>query len=407
MFPGRRSPALFSSPALALVVLSLAPAPPDQPPPAPAPIPVDQVAFLTALLKDRYQAAQKQFELIWLDYKQGRSGAFPVYIWSHSLLRAQMDMTNDKAQQIAALEAHHKHMKDLESLAIKVRQLGLGLQSEVAESEYFRIEAEYWLAHARAASEAPAPIPADRAAAVTELLHARYRAARKLFDQAWSIYKQARPDPRRVSVWSHFLMQAQRDMTNDKAQQIAALEAHLARIKDLETLMIKRRRFGVAQPVLEGTIEYFRLEAEYWVAEARATPEAPAPRPALATGAAQDQFGKAWSIYKRARSDAYPVCVWSQLLLQAQMDMANDNAARIAALSAHRTRLEDLETLAIKVRRIGLGLQSEVGETEYFRLEAEYWLALARSQRDDQVAAPAPLSGQKRGDLSSLLLLRK
>src|SRR4051812_1830438 len=101
MFHRRRSPALLSSLGLALVVLSLSTAPPEQPPPSPAPIPADQVATLTALLRARQQAAQKQFDQAWSYYKQARSGPFPVYIWSHSLLQAQMDMANDNAGRIA------------------------------------------------------------------------------------------------------------------------------------------------------------------------------------------------------------------------------------------------------------------------------------------------------------------
>jgi len=40
-------------------------------------------------------------------------------------------------------------MKRLEELLKKVRRLGFGQAIEVGAVEYYRIEGEYWLAHAR------------------------------------------------------------------------------------------------------------------------------------------------------------------------------------------------------------------------------------------------------------------
>jgi hypothetical protein len=48
-----------------------------------------------------------------------------------------------------ASEEHLDRMKKLEALVKKVRGLGFGRSSDVGASEYYRIEAEYWLAEAR------------------------------------------------------------------------------------------------------------------------------------------------------------------------------------------------------------------------------------------------------------------
>jgi hypothetical protein len=141
-----------------LIGLSFAPAPPE-PPPAPAPLPREQVEDLTALLEARHRAARKQFDETWVYYKQARSDAYPVYVWSHFVLQTQFDMTDKKSEQINALEGHLTRMKDLEALVKKVRRLGFGQSIEVGATEYFRIEAEYWLAHARAQALSPAPAP--------------------------------------------------------------------------------------------------------------------------------------------------------------------------------------------------------------------------------------------------------
>jgi hypothetical protein len=152
MFQRSRSPAVI--PGLLLAILSFAPAPPEAPPP-PAPVPPDQLAAVTALLHARHRAAQKQFDETWIYYKQARTDAFPVYVWSHFVLQTQFDLSDKKPDQIAALEAHLDRMKRLEELLKKVRRLGFGQAIEVGATEYYRIEAEYWLAHAKVQAQGP------------------------------------------------------------------------------------------------------------------------------------------------------------------------------------------------------------------------------------------------------------
>jgi hypothetical protein len=153
MFHRPQSPAYI--PGLLLAILSIAPAPPDPPPP-PAAIPADQAAALVALLQARHRAAQKQFDETWIYYKQARTDAFPVYVWSHFVLQTQFDLSDKKTDHIAALEAHLERMKKLEELLKKVRRLGFGQAIEVGAVEYYRIEAEYWLAHARVQAQGAA-----------------------------------------------------------------------------------------------------------------------------------------------------------------------------------------------------------------------------------------------------------
>jgi hypothetical protein len=144
--PQSQSSALL--PGLLLAILAFAPAP-AEPPPPPAALPPDQVAAIAALLQARHRAAQKQFDETWVYYKQARTDAFPVYVWSHFVLQTQFDLSDKKTDRIAALEAHLDRMKKLEELLKKVRRLGFGQAIEVGAVEYYRIEAEYWLAHAR------------------------------------------------------------------------------------------------------------------------------------------------------------------------------------------------------------------------------------------------------------------
>jgi hypothetical protein len=139
----RAHPALISG--LLLMLSSFAPAPPepDRPPPP----------DLSPLLEARHRAALKQFEETWVYYKQARTDAFLVYVWSHFVLESEFDLGARKADRIAALEGHLDRMQKLETLVKKVRKLGFGQSIEVGATEYYRIEADYWLAHAKAQPE--------------------------------------------------------------------------------------------------------------------------------------------------------------------------------------------------------------------------------------------------------------
>jgi len=137
--PGSKRTALTLG--LLLIAASIAPAPP-LPDPAPAP-------DLTAMLEARHRAALDQFEETWVYYKQARTDAYPVYVWSRFVLEVEFDKSDKKPDHLSSLEAHLDRMKDLEALVRKVRRLGFGQAIEVGATKYYRIEAEYWLADAQ------------------------------------------------------------------------------------------------------------------------------------------------------------------------------------------------------------------------------------------------------------------
>jgi hypothetical protein len=115
-----------------------------------APVPQGQEARKPPPLAEaRYNAALKQFDLIWQYYEQSRVESFDVYVWSRLLMDARKGLSDRPDKRIAAYEEHLDRMKKLETLIKKVRRLGFGRSSDVGASEYFRIEAEYWLAEAK------------------------------------------------------------------------------------------------------------------------------------------------------------------------------------------------------------------------------------------------------------------
>jgi hypothetical protein len=70
--------------------------------------------------------------------------------------------------------------------------------------------------------------------------------------------------------WSVRWLQAERDLDQKKAGQIAALEGHLNRMLVWNDLMGGLVKQGQVSRIDASTAEFFRLEAEDWLAAARA-----------------------------------------------------------------------------------------------------------------------------------------
>jgi hypothetical protein len=97
--------------------------------------------------------------------------------------------------------------------------------------------------------------------------------------------------------------------------------------------------------------------------------------------AAVKQYDETWAYYQQARIDSYQVYVWSRIVLDCRRDLAKNPADQIAALEEHLGRMNKLETLVTRIRRLGFGRSYDVGSAAYYRLEAEYWLEVARSAK--------------------------
>jgi hypothetical protein len=113
-----------------------------------------------------------------------------------------------------------------------------------------------------------APTASMTSAKPSPLAEARYRAAIKQYDITWSYYQQARIDTYQVYVWSRLVLDARRDLSEAPADQIVALEEHLTRMRKLEELVLRIRRLGFGRSYDVGASEYYRLEAELWLARA-------------------------------------------------------------------------------------------------------------------------------------------
>jgi hypothetical protein len=71
---------------------------------------------------------------------------------------------------------------------------------------------------------------------------------------------------------------------------------------------------------------------------------------------------------------------WSKRWLDAEIEIGKEKNKQIAAYSAHMDRMKALEKLQKGRYRSGDISRGEFAETEYFRIEAEQWLAEAKSR---------------------------
>src|SRR5262249_13149055 len=101
-------------------------------------------------------------------------------------------------------------------------------------------------------------------------------AARKVYEGTWQHHLQAPDDvPFNLDfyhAWSVRWMQAERDLSRTKAEDIAALEGHLKRMqgwKESVDEQVKGDR-PVAPRYWVPWAEFFQLEAEDWLAAAKA-----------------------------------------------------------------------------------------------------------------------------------------
>ena len=116
---------------------------------------------------------------------------------------------------------------------------------------------------------------------------------------------------------------------------------------------------------------------------APAPPEKAPKNPTLAEArykAALKQFEEVWTYYRQARTDSFLTYYWSRLVLDSQNELSDKRVDRIAALEAHRDRMRRLEALVLKVRKLGFSYSTDVGATEYYRLEVETWLEKASAE---------------------------
>ena len=78
--------------------------------------------------------------------------------------------------------------------------------------------------------------------------------------------------------------------------------------------------------------------------------------------------------------DIEDLALWSQHVLQAELDVASADAERLAAYEAQLKRATEVATIAKSFAKSGQGLESSAMAAEFYRLDAESQLAKAKAR---------------------------
>jgi hypothetical protein len=101
---------------------------------------------------------------------------------------------------------------------------------------------------------------------------ARLEAARKVYEGYLDRYKRGEPQPLNAELlyrWSRRWLEAQQELATKKEGKVAAAEAHLTRMRGLEKYLRSAHKSGVAATFDVAGAEFYRLEAERWVAQGK------------------------------------------------------------------------------------------------------------------------------------------
>ena len=106
--------------------------------------------------------------------------------------------------------------------------------------------------------------------------------------------------------------------------------------------------------------------------------------------AASKLYDTAWISYRENRVSTGFVNFTSVRLLRAELELSDKKDTQIAPFEHHLSRVKKTQDLVAKVAALGRTNDLEANETSYYRAEAEYWLAHARSSRKTTAAEPGP-----------------
>jgi hypothetical protein len=106
---------------------------------------------------------------------------------------------------------------------------------------------------------------------VQALQRRRAEAVARAYKEAFDLYREGRTrDVDRIYRWSERWFRAEEDLSDKKADRIAAAERHWQRMKRLEDLVRGSYKAGAAAAIELPAVEYYRLDAEIALAKAKA-----------------------------------------------------------------------------------------------------------------------------------------
>src|SRR5262249_55474978 len=109
----------------------------------------------------------------------------------------------------------------------------------------------------------------DAAATLTRLAGPRPDAARQTYGAGRAHHRERRAPEEALYRWSVRWLDAERQLSDKQADQVAACKAHLERMRELERLLEGLRRSGTITVDEASAAEFYRVEAEIWLTQAK------------------------------------------------------------------------------------------------------------------------------------------
>jgi hypothetical protein len=111
----------------------------------------------------------------------------------------------------------------------------------------------------------------DPAKRLAQLAIERRDAARKTYEVTWANYRDGMAAGEMVYRWSLRWLEAERQLSERPVDQVTAFKDHLERMYDLEQLVrrVMARAPGQATIDQVSAAEYYRVEAEMWLLQAK------------------------------------------------------------------------------------------------------------------------------------------
>jgi hypothetical protein len=113
----------------------------------------------------------------------------------------------------------------------------------------------------------------DPAALIAKLAVQKRDAARRTYEVSWANYRDRATSQENVYRWSLRWLEAERQVSDKPADEVAACKGHLERMKDLESLIHRLQQAGLTTIDEVSAAEYCRAEADIWLLQAKAKAE--------------------------------------------------------------------------------------------------------------------------------------
>jgi hypothetical protein len=212
----------------------------------------------------RRAAARLRYGEWWKEDEQARlrgNGVHVAFGWSRDWLEADMAMLTKEADRVGATDEYLIRTKELEKFVGDAFKRNEVEQLDIDAAKFYRADAEYRVVEAKTRSGGMRRL--------MEVGKSRLRAATLLGEASLEAFRQGRLTLEAVCNWSIEWRNAAIAIATTKPERIALAEAHLQRIKEVESATKQRLAAGLESRWIRWGTAYFVADGEIFLAEVK------------------------------------------------------------------------------------------------------------------------------------------